>query len=346
MAFKPGSYSPEIILSDRIISYIPRADNIKSDALWYPVISGLTSWNRDVLIKYYQIALLNLIKEGYLLEHKDEETHTSYSTLYGLTQLGRELQDNGGYIKALKEKEAKESFDKQVFKADGIKKIHDNRVKYILLFIAVLGSIVGFLGLLGKYATESRRPQTLSQGDSISKPAQSIGLVTTSSKRHHPRTVSSKPPGETGSQPMSEKIDKKPDITSPVSPPKHIEPMQVANSDNIEFKLMKAVGSSKAQSVTITMILTTSAANWYIMSYVKSIIDPDGNEYKVKSFTIGASNYFPRVVLTTGVPMKCTYTFGGVLPDVKVIKLFTYSYMHSGGEPFSVEFRDIPIDWR
>jgi hypothetical protein len=123
-------------------------------------------------------------------------------------------------------------------------------------------------------------------------------------------------------------------------------PLQVANSDNIEFKLISAVGSTKAQTITITMVLITSAANWYIMSAVHSIIDNDGNEYKLKSFTIGASNYLTEVNLVTGVPMRCTYSFGGILPGVKSIKLFKYDYRHSAGEPFYVEFRDIPVDWR
>jgi len=53
------------------------------------------------------------------------------------------------------------------------------------------------------------------------------------------------------------------------------------NTDNILFKLTKVVGYSKAQTVTCTIVLTTSAANWYINSDVRSIIDIDGNEYQM-----------------------------------------------------------------
>jgi hypothetical protein len=63
-----------------------------------------------------------------------------------------------------------------------------------------------------------------------------------------------------------------------------------------------------------------------------------------KSFTIGASNYFAKVDLITGIPMRSTYTFGGVLSDVKTVKLFKYDYTHSWGEPHYVEFRDIPVE--
>lgn len=70
----------------------------------------------------------------------------------------------------------------------------------------------------------------------------------------------------------------------------------------------------------------------------------DGNEYKLKSSTNGASD-FTMFDLTTGIPLKCTYTFGGILPEVKLIKLFKYNYYHSGNF-LNVEFRDIPIDWK
>lgn len=117
------------------------------------------------------------------------------------------------------------------------------------------------------------------------------------------------------------------------------------NSDNIEFKLLKAEGNKQSQTVTFTLVLTTKAANWYINSLVKSIIDINGNEYKLKSHTIGAKNY-GSIELNTSVPIKCTYTFEGVLPSVKIIKLFKFEYSHKAGERFYVEFRDITIDWQ
>ncbi|MBO9633194.1 MAG: hypothetical protein J7578_08745 [Chitinophagaceae bacterium] len=124
------------------------------------------------------------------------------------------------------------------------------------------------------------------------------------------------------------------------------KPMNSITSDNIEFKLLKAEGNAKSQTVTFTFVLTTSAANWYINSSVRSIIDIDGNEYKLKSFTNGASDWDQSIDLNTDVPIKATYTFGGILPSVKMIKLFKYEYTHSAGEPYSVEFRDIPLDWK
>jgi len=117
-------------------------------------------------------------------------------------------------------------------------------------------------------------------------------------------------------------------------------------TDNILFKLTKVEGDSKAQTVTCTIVLTTSAANWYINSDVRSIIDIDGNEYRLKSFTNGASDYLTAIQLNTDVPIKCTYTFEGILPAVKMIKLFKFGYSHSAGEPYFIDFKDLSIDWK
>ena len=123
------------------------------------------------------------------------------------------------------------------------------------------------------------------------------------------------------------------------------KPVKEVNSDNIDFKLLKVEGNSKSQTITMTLTLKTSAANWYIMSNVKSIIDIDGNEYKLKSYTIGADNYH-QIEFNTDVPIKCTYTFGGILPAVKMIKLFKFDYTHRLGEKYFVEFRDLSVDWK
>jgi hypothetical protein len=123
------------------------------------------------------------------------------------------------------------------------------------------------------------------------------------------------------------------------------KPIKEVNSDNIDFKLLKVEGNSKSQTITATLTLKTSAANWYIMSSVKSIIDIDGNEYKLKSHTIGAGSS-RQIEFNTDVPIKCTYTFEGILPSVKMIKLFNFDYTHKSGEKYFVEFRDLSVDWK
>ena len=89
-------------------------------------------------------------------------------------------------------------------------------------------------------------------------------------------------------------------------------PLETIFSDNIEFTLLSAVGSAGAQTITMTVLLKTSAANWQIGSHVESIIDTEGNEYKLITYALGASTHGQQIKLTTGVSIKCTYTFGGI----------------------------------
>lgn len=86
------------------------------------------------------------------------------------------------------------------------------------------------------------------------------------------------------------------------------------------FKLMSAVGSRGGQTVKITMLSTTGAANWRIWTAVQATIDDEGNEYAL--------------------------TFGRILPTVREIKLFKFPYRRGSLEsPIYVEFRNIPITW-
>lgn len=214
-------------------------------------------------------------------------------------------------------------------------------LKSFFFIIAIIGGIIGVLNILEKLMTPAlKQIVTHSPNDSIVTTPQP--QLTTSPKakqlvnKHAPKTVPEK--------------NKPEEVTAaPVQTPSGSNinfPIQSTFSDNIEFKLLKAVGNSHAQPITIIMTLTTTAANWSINSSIRSIIAPEGNEYKLKSYTLGATNYGSRIDLTTNVPIKCTYTFGGVLSDVKSIKLFDYKYTHSWGEPFSVELRDVPVEWR
>lgn len=237
--------------------------------------------------------------------------------------------------------------DQRAREADAKNKIWQYKTRRIVLFFLITG---GILTILDKCPSIYRRTQTNVvppvSADSTKKDKSQSHQETASlsHKKRHPKTEEQ--PTRTNSQGKIEQSTKEQASPTYNPPPKIVTPVQVANSDNIEFKLMKAGGSSKAQTITITMVLTTNTANWYIMSRVHSIIDNDGSEYKLKAFTIGANNYFPKVELVTGIPIKCTYTFGGVLPDVKNIKLFKFDYAHSLGQPFDVEFRDIPVEWQ
>ncbi|SEM00617.1 hypothetical protein SAMN04488505_103113 [Chitinophaga rupis] len=338
--------TPEAQLADRFLLCIPRAEKIDEAELKH-IVNWNDSHDKDLYDKYHVIALDILINEGYLTKHPGVGINNR-STQYSLTHAGRKLKDEGGYVLALRKKNEKESFSNKINNAEGKKKIFDNKFKFFLLLLACIAPLIGVISFWKKYSSTS---------DILQSQSQSLPTVDTTSKYiQTPQKPYIKKAGRSEnhlnqipeqSTPLQATLQSDKHVEAPVNMPTVTnEPIQTTTSDNIEFKLMKAEGNSKAQSIKLTMVLTTSAANWYIMSAVKSIIDPEGNEYRLKSFTIGASDYITSIDLKTGVPIKCTYTFGGVLPDVKKIKLFNYSYTHSWGEPFAVEFRDIPVDWK
>jgi hypothetical protein len=122
--------------------------------------------------------------------------------------------------------------------------------------------------------------------------------------------------------------------------------LQTINAEDIEMRLVSAQGNKYAQTIKMTLVLTNHAANRFIWSAVESISDADGNEYMLKSFTNGASPYDNHIPLDTEAPRKCTYTFAGILPSVKMIRLFKFRYRHKSlDDPNTVEFRNIPIAW-
>jgi hypothetical protein len=336
------SFTPEAQLADRFLIRIPRIGAIDETEL-QQIINWADIQDANLYNNYHDIALKSLIDEGYLLKDVGLGINR-HSTKYTLTKAGRQLKDEGGYILSLIKKGEKESFSNKINNAEGKKKIFDNKMKIFLFLLACAAPLIGVISFWKKYSSSSdilsAQEQVLPTVDSNisthtkpSKPDNKLKVVHSVPVQPPPLDVETKP--------------KEPTTDTSVNTPSVINQLiEITTSDNIEFKLTKAEGNSKAQTIKITMVLTTSAANWYIMSAVKSIIDPEGNEYKLKSFTNGASDYLRNVDLMTGVPIKCTYTFGGVLPDVKRIKLFSYSYTHSWGEPFAVEFRDIPVDWK
>lgn len=337
MTYQPQqTFPPETILAARLLSYIPRTAEIPEQEL-KEAINGNDPYEQNL----YKYAIQLLIEEGYVKKHPGVGIGNS-STRFSLTNAGRAICDNGGYLRAIKQKEKKEEFKDKVYQAEGKKKIFDHNVKIFIFIIAIIGGIVGILNILEKVMTPAPK-QIVTSVPKDSVVATPPPQVTATTK---PKHLSNKPaPKTVPTQTQPEEVVAATPVQAPPSSNSN-HPIQSTFSDNIEFKLLKAVGNAHAQTITITMTLTTTAANWYINSSVRSIIDPEGNEYKLKSYTLGATNYGSSIDLTTNVPIRCTYTFGGVLPDVKSIKLFDYKYTHSWGEPFSVEFRDVPVEWR
>jgi len=227
--------------------------------------------------------------------------------------------------------------------------VFNNRVK-VILFLITVG--VGVLTMWEKCSslTAKKAVDTAKQGpDSSGRPEKGQHRSETASlthKRHlKPDLKPATSEGHLGNGESPVSRDGTPPVEKPVT--RVIAPIQIADAEDIEFKLLSAEGSVRAQTIRMTVILTNRAANRFIWSDVHSITDGNGNEYLIKSFTNGASAYDIHVPLDTDVPRKCTYTFGGILPTVATIKLFKFQYQHKMlDDPTSVEFRDIHIDWK
>ncbi|HTJ12542.1 MAG TPA: hypothetical protein VL547_10975 [Dinghuibacter sp.] len=241
-----------------------------------------------------------------------------------------------------------DSFERRVRDAEGRKKIFENRVKYILFFLTVFGA---FLTMWDKCA---HLFQTTPPDDTRKQFVDTPTTPIRNFRSRHPRATKAMSstlahtPRPILPQALPKDLSQAPPQgaprVSPQSPPQ--TPLEILYADNTEFALLSAVGSVGAQTIKMTMVLKTSAANWQIAEEVQSIIDDEGNEYRMRSYMNGATGSNPFIQLTTEVPIKCTYTFEGVLPGIRAIKLFKFLYFGRHSSLSEVEFRDIPITWR
>ncbi|WP_343566255.1 hypothetical protein [Sphingobacterium sp.] len=134
------------------------------------------------------------------------------------------------------------------------------------------------------------------------------------------------------------------------------EPIITEKKGDLEYTITKVEGNTKSQSVTIEVNIKNSGKNLEsFTTEVKSVLDPNGNEYKLKKAYIGATDatYSAYTTLYRDAPLKCKYIFNGIQPEVKLIKLlnFPVRYHVPGTNSFdfqveSVEFRDFKITWK
>jgi hypothetical protein len=229
--------------------------------------------------------------------------------------------------------------------------------RYVILFFTIATGVTTLWEKCGSPAHRSATQIAVTPTDSSSHPTNNFHKKETTPvvHKHHISGSPAKPEGQSGETTTegagsdgAGKVLPSGTSTVPVTPkPTPLAaPLERAMADDIEFRLMRAEGSIRAQTIKMTVVLVTTAADWSIREMVQSIMDDQGNEYTLKSFTIGASPYDTKVTLDTGVPIRCTFTFGGVLPVVSMIKLFKIPYWGKGSQETYVEFRDIPIQWK
>lgn len=120
--------------------------------------------------------------------------------------------------------------------------------------------------------------------------------------------------------------------------------------NDIDFRLVSAIGDKKNQTVTIAISFTNKVANKARFNTdVRSCTSTDGDEFVLKSGMVGTQG--GSVTLFTDAPLKGTYTFGGILPKVTVIKLMAIPYTYTNQatsryEQGQVEFRNIAVIWK
>lgn len=346
------SIPPEHKLADLFISRMPRSKSINEKELKETI-----DWNdpaeKALYNKYRDIALGLLVKQEFISKHTSAGVGVyNQGISYHLTEKGRELKDDIGYLKFYKEKRAKELLSNQAIKAENKWKIWNLQTRQWVLGLSVLGSLVLVLSLWERFSADSGRlklPSTDPSSDSsrVSGSPRSAaspgspGALGSSPKKHRPKPVTAESTVVTRPRTDVPVIPTSSDISSR---PSNV-PLRTEFSNNITIKLMKAAGNSKAHTVTFTVTLSSSK-DIRINVDLKSIFDGDGNEYTLKSFTHGAG-WNTNINLTTDVPFKCTYTFDGIPTEVKSIKLFNYRYYYWViGQAYDIEFRDVPIDWK
>ncbi|GGB26327.1 hypothetical protein [Puia dinghuensis] len=148
--------------------------------------------------------------------------------------------------------------------------IFNNQVK-VILFLLTVGT--GVMTIWEKCAS-LRHTVTIGTAkggaeDSASQPGSSHRLTTsTLAHRHRPKT---------DAKPLTDEVDPAGRETSAgkgaesvvKTAPRVASPLQTTEAEDIEFKLLSAEGSSRAQTIRMTVVLTNHAANRFIWSDVQ-----------------------------------------------------------------------------
>lgn len=121
---------------------------------------------------------------------------------------------------------------------------------------------------------------------------------------------------------------------------------QTQTENEVNFKLISAIGDRKNQTVTVVISFTNKAANKAgFNTQIRACTSADGEEFTLKSGVIGNSS--GEKTLFTDATIRGTYVFAGILPKVSSIKLLPVPHYYmtpsSQGVRGQIEFRDILI---
>ena len=125
------------------------------------------------------------------------------------------------------------------------------------------------------------------------------------------------------------------------------EPILESEKDNNNFRITKVIGSKADKTITITFLIETKDSNIKMDISNVSLIDLEGNEYKVDYFKSSS----PTQKLPANVPLKIYFTFNEIAEQPLLIKLFRFSTRNEPeGHPLKwtnskLEFRDLKVNW-
>lgn len=125
------------------------------------------------------------------------------------------------------------------------------------------------------------------------------------------------------------------------------KPILEQQSNNNQFTITKVIGNRKDSTILINLLVEAIDENKTSFLQDFSIIDLQGNEYKVDY--IKSSNIIPK--LSLNVPIKVQLVFKDIIEKPQILKTFRFS---SRNEPernsadfisSKLEFRDLFVSW-
>lgn len=136
------------------------------------------------------------------------------------------------------------------------------------------------------------------------------------------------------------------------------QPISTVTDNEIEFNITKVKGDIKSQMVTIEFLLTNKIKNRQVglSKGTMKIVSVEGDVLKLEKYLIPEIQSYDynnlHIELNTDVPIKCSFTFGTLLPSNQYIKLLNLPYLvfnYSGTEETNkgaTEFKDLKIEWK
>lgn len=125
------------------------------------------------------------------------------------------------------------------------------------------------------------------------------------------------------------------------------KPILETEKENSLFKVTKVVGNKADKSITISFLVEAKDENKKMTITDISIIDIEGNEYKLDYFKSSS----PHPELALNIPIKLNFSFKDIQDEPLLIKLFRFK---TNSQPernlfestrSNIELRDIKVFW-